>query len=162
MDIIEYGDFLRKKTIEEYLEIIYILEESDGHASTGKIANLMEIKAPSVSEMLSKLEKEELVTYEPYKGAKLTSGGLKIAKEINKKHKAISKFLKMIGVDQKTSEIDACRLEHHISNESMEKLLKFLSFIKEAPVEPMWLKRFYDYLETGERPECQTCLDKEN
>ncbi|MBD3230413.1 MAG: metal-dependent transcriptional regulator [Candidatus Lokiarchaeota archaeon] len=153
---------MRKKTIEDYLEIIYILEKKEGYAHTGKIADLLNIKAPSVSEMLAKLENEKMITYQPYKGAKLTNKGQKIAENTIQKHQTISEFLTMIGVEKHRAEVDACRLEHHISNQAMEKLIKFLDFIKAAPIRPMWLQRFDKYLETGERPECQSCIDESN
>jgi DNA-binding MarR family transcriptional regulator len=57
---------MKKKTIEEYIELIHILEKKDGHAHTGTIAAEMEIKAPSVTQMLQKLEKEGLVRYQSY------------------------------------------------------------------------------------------------
>jgi len=153
---------LRKKTIEEYLEIIYILQERYGYAQTGEIAKLMKIKAPSVSEMLIKLESEKLIHYEPYKGAILTEKGLKIAKELIKKHETISDFLITIGVKKEIANIDACRLEHHISNDSMDKLIKFLEFIKSKPFKPLWLEKFEEYLKTGKQPKCRFCHHKSN
>jgi Mn-dependent transcriptional regulator len=66
---------MRKKTIEEYIELIYILEQKDGHAHTGTIASEMDIKAPSVTQMLQKLEREGLVQYQSYTGATLTKKG---------------------------------------------------------------------------------------
>ena len=116
---------MRKRTIEEYLEIILILQNEKGQATTGEIANLMNISSPSVSEMLAKLDDEKLIIYTPYKGVTLSSQGLKIANNIIKKHQIISDFLQMIGVEKETAEIDACNIEHHISDKSMEKLIKF-------------------------------------
>ncbi|MHA1271297.1 MAG: metal-dependent transcriptional regulator [Candidatus Helarchaeota archaeon] len=151
---------MRKKTIEEYLEIIYVLQERYVHAHTGEIANLLNIKAPSVSEMLIKLEKKGLIVYEPYKGSKLTKVGLKIVMELATKHKTLSAFLQMIGVDKDTAELDACRIEHQISDDSIEKLIKFLEFINAAPDRPRWLVLFNEFLKTGVRENCRPCISE--
>ncbi|MHA1230123.1 MAG: metal-dependent transcriptional regulator [Candidatus Helarchaeota archaeon] len=153
---------MRKITKEQYLEIIYLLQEQHGFAHTGDIADLLNIKAPSVSEMLAKLEKNGLIEYEPYKGARLSEKGMELAKQLIKKHETIADFLKMIGVDKNTAELDACKIEHHISDTSMDKLVKFLEFIKSAPYKPIWLENFLEFLKTGTRPNCQTCPVKKN
>jgi len=138
---------LRKRTIEEYLEIILILQNEKGQATTGEIANLMNISSPSVSEMLAKLDDEKLIIYTPYKGVTLSSQGLKIANNIIKKHQIISDFLQMIGVEKETAEIDACNIEHHISDKSMEKLIKFLEYIKDAKFSNRCIEHYFKYLD---------------
>ena len=138
---------MRKRTIEEYLEIILILQNEKGQATTGEIANLMNISSPSVSEMLAKLDDEKLIIYTPYKGVTLSSQGLKIANNIIKKHQIISDFLQMIGVEKETAEIDACNIEHHISDKSMEKLIKFLEYIKDAKFSNRCIEHYLKYLD---------------
>ncbi|MHA1750968.1 MAG: metal-dependent transcriptional regulator [Candidatus Helarchaeota archaeon] len=138
---------MRKRTIEEYLEIILILQNEKGQATTGEIANLMNISSPSVSEMLAKLDDEKLIIYTPYKGVTLSSQGLKIANNIIKKHQIISDFLQMIGVEKETAEIDACNIEHHISDKSMEKLIKFLEYIKDAKFSNRCIEHYFKYLD---------------
>lgn len=138
---------MEQKTIEEYLEVIYLLEKKHGYAKTGKVSLELGIKPPSVTEMLRKLQKEGYLKYERYKGAKLTETGKKLAKDLISSHQIIADFLEIIGVDRKQAEIDACELEHHISEESMEKLKEFIEFIDEAPDEPKWIEHFRDYVE---------------
>ncbi len=124
---------MRKKTIEEYIELIYILEQKDGHAHTGTIASEMDIKAPSVTQMLQKLEREGLVQYQSYTGATLTKKGKTMALHLLEKHRVIREFLELIGIDEKTAERDACQIEHHISTDSVRQLEKFVEFLQQDP-----------------------------
>jgi DtxR family Mn-dependent transcriptional regulator len=124
---------MRKKTIEEYVELIYILEQEHGHAHTGTIAAEMDIKAPSVTEMLQKLEKEGLVEYQGYMGATLTEKGKKTALALMEKHRIIQEFLELIGIDTTTAERDACQIEHHVSTGSVRRLEKFVAFLQHDP-----------------------------
>jgi Mn-dependent DtxR family transcriptional regulator len=124
---------MRKKTIEEYVELIYILEQEHGHAHTGTIAAEMDIKAPSVTEMLQKLEKEGLVEYQSYTGATLTSRGKKMALTLMEKHRIVQEFLELIGIDGITAERDACQIEHHVSTGSVRRLEKFVEFLQADP-----------------------------
>jgi Mn-dependent DtxR family transcriptional regulator len=124
---------MRKKTIEEYVELIYILEQEHGHAHTGTIAAEMDIKAPSVTEMLQKLDKEGLVEYQGYTGATLTEKGKKMALALMEKHRVIQEFLELIGIDATTAERDACQIEHHVSTGSVRRLEKFVEFLQHDP-----------------------------
>lgn len=145
---------MRRKTIEEYMETIYVLEKREGRARTGRIASEMSVKPPSVTEMLQKLQKDGLVKYETYTGATLTSLGKKKAQELMRRHKVIADFIEIIGVERELAEIDACQLEHHVSPKTIEKLKKFVGFVRSAPGDPKWIRRFKRYCETGERIPC--------
>ncbi len=143
------------KTIEEYIEKIYVIEKKNGRARTGVIALEMGIKDSSVTEMMQKLEERGLVEYEPYYGVTLTNSGKEIAHELMKRHKVIADFLEIIGVKRELAEIDACQMEHHVSAKTMDRLEKFVEFINDAPKNPKWIEHFEHYLETGERMECE-------
>ena len=142
------------KTIEEYVEVIYTLEMRSGRAHTTDIASILNIKPPSVTEMLQKLHDIDLVIYEPYRGAKLTPPGMKMAQELMQSHKTLVEFFEIIGIDNETAEVDACQIEHHVAAKTMKQLNKFMEFIQEAPYEPMWLKHFEYFDKTGKRKKC--------
>jgi DtxR family transcriptional regulator, Mn-dependent transcriptional regulator len=148
---------MRKKTVEEYIEIIHALEVREGRAATGKIAAEMGVKPSSATEMLKKLQKEGLLQYETYAGATLTDSGRRLALELNSKHKAIADFLEIIGVDRCVAERDACQMEHHVGQETMEKLERFVQFVGLSSYEPLWVENFKRYCETGQRGECNLC-----
>ena len=136
---------MRKKTVEEYLELIYDLEKKEGLARPGIIAAEMNVKPPSVTEMLRKLDKEGFVNYRSYAGATLTPQGRKIAGKLMKKHRIIEDFLVMIGVDEKQSEIDACQIEHHVSEASIRQLEKFVEFLQKSHEEMRYMEQFRRY-----------------
>jgi len=146
---------MRRVTKEEYIETIHMFERESGKAQTGRIAGHMDVKPPSVTEMLRKLQDEGLVNYEPYLGATLTDKGRKMAGELMARHKVIADFLVIIGVDPENAETDACQIEHHVSRISAERLKLFVEFIQNAPRDPQWIENFRKYCETGKRDKCK-------
>ena len=148
---------MRKKTVEEYIEVIHALEAKEGRATTGRIAAQMNVKPSSATEMVQKLQKEGLLNYESYAGATLTDSGRRLALELNGKHKAIADFLEIIGVDRAVAERDACQIEHHVGRETMERLERFVQFAGLFSNEPKWIECFQRYCETGRVEDCNQC-----
>ena len=142
---------MRRVTREEYIEVIFELCEEGQKVQTGQIAERMDVKPPSVTEMLGKLQDDGLVKYEPYIGVELTAKGKKLAMELMATHKVIADFLEILGIDRENAEIDACVIEHHMSKESAQRLKQFVEFIQTAPKDPLWIEMFKTYCETGER-----------
>jgi DtxR family Mn-dependent transcriptional regulator len=152
---------IKRKTTEEYIETIFVLQNRNGYAKTGKISSEMSVRPSSVTEMLQKLQEEGYIKYEPYKGATLTDSGKKIAHELMKKHKIIADFLEIIGIERGLAEADACQIEHHANKKTMKRLEKFVEFINDAPHEPKWLEHFNYYIQTGKRKQCNFYDEKE-
>jgi len=148
---------MRKKTVEEYIEVIFALEREEGRATTGRIASEMNVKPSSATEMLQKLQKEGFLQYESYAGATLTESGWRLALELNGKHEAIADFLAIIGVDRAVAERDACQIEHHVGRETMERLERFVEFAGHFPDRPGWMECFQKYCETGRVEDCDQC-----
>ena len=144
---------MKQLTKEEYIEAIHVLQKESGRAKTGQIASHMGVRPPSVTQMLVKLQGEELVDYESFVGAKLTRKGEKMAAELMTRHKVIADFLEILGIDGEQAEKDACVIEHHMSKASAKRLKQFVEFIQSAPRDPQWVGKFRKYCETGER-EC--------
>jgi DtxR family transcriptional regulator, Mn-dependent transcriptional regulator len=81
-------------TEENYLKAIFHLSDfGKGEVSTNAIAESLNTKAASVSDMLKKLANKELVNYQKYQGVSLTESGLKIATNIVRKHRLWEVFL---------------------------------------------------------------------
>ncbi len=149
-----------KKTIEEtlssnmqdYLEAIGELKKRNGIARVRDIGRLMNVKTPSVTGALNALSKDGLVTHERYGYVELTQEGEKIADNVRQKHDKIIKFLTaVLGIDLKIASQDACRMEHSISENTFQKLAKFIEFIEKFSAEkrPEWLKNFDYFAKTG-------------
>ena len=133
---------MRHKTIEEYIETIYVLEQESGRALTGMIAERMKVKPPSITEMLQKLEREGLIRYKSYTGAVLTASGRKMAQELMEKHRVIADLLETLGIDRDLAETDACQIEHHVSTKTLQRLKKFVKFTRDDIAAAESVRRF--------------------
>lgn len=101
--------------MEEYLETIYRVELDRGIARTGEIAQHLGVAPPSVTDMIQKLEKAELVDYQPYKGVALTDAGRVIAKKQLARHRVMQAFLQEVcGMPHGEAHDAACDMEHTI------------------------------------------------
>jgi DtxR family Mn-dependent transcriptional regulator len=113
---------------ENYLKAIFHLEyESHGEVSTNAIAERMETKPSSVTDMVQKLAEKNLLTYKRYKGTKLTEEGQKVAANVIRKHRLWEVFLveKLKFHWDEVHEI-AEQLEHVHSEELITRLDQFL------------------------------------
>lgn len=114
-------------SLEDYLEMIYILKQNGGAAGITNIANAFLISKPSVSKAVNTLKVKGYVVQEKYGKIELTQEGLKEAKNIYGRHTTLNKFLtEVLKVDSKIAEIDACKLEHILSKETLGKIEDFL------------------------------------
>ncbi len=84
--------------VEDYLEVVYELIQTKGYARAIDIAERLDVKTPSVTSMVQRLDAMGLVVYERYRGLTLTDKGEEMARSIQKKHAAILKFLKILGL----------------------------------------------------------------
>ena len=143
-------------SMEDYLESIFIIQQKRKVVRVKDIAEFIKVKAPSVIEALSNLEKKELILHERYGYVELTREGTNIAKNIYKKHKMLKKFFhNILGIKEKLAEEDACKIEHYLSPETVTKMLSFIKFVETCPKKegPQWLKSFYHYNKTGKHLE---------
>ena len=113
---------------EDYLETIYILQQRTGHVRSIDIATEMNYSKPSVSKGMSILRELGYITMEADGQIKLTESGEKRAKEVYSRHLVIREFfIRKLGVNTATAEIDACKVEHVISEETYLRLKDFMS-----------------------------------
>lgn len=107
-----------KEQVEEYVEAIFDIAGEKGIAKTTEVANRLENAPASVTEVFQKMAQTGLVQYEPYKGVSLTDSGLKIAKNIKRKHRLLEVFLtENLHINCRKVHDEACRMEHAISDE---------------------------------------------
>lgn len=120
---------------ENYLKIIYHLTAVfDSDISTNAIAEKMETKASSVTDMLKKLAEKDLVNYVKYQGVSLTEKGKLSAKMIVRKHRLWECFLvEKLGFSWDEVHDVAEQLEHIKSEKLINKLDEFLNFPTEDP-----------------------------
>ncbi len=126
---------MNSQTEENYLKAIFkIAENTNGNVSTNAIAEKLNTKASSVTDMIKKLAEKQLVMYEKYQGVKLTEDGEKIAIQIIRKHRLWEYFL-VNTLDFKWDEVHeiAEELEHINSDALIDKLDNFLNFPQYDP-----------------------------
>lgn len=113
--------------MEDYLETIHLLEQERRTVRIKDIAREMRITMPSVSSAVKNLENQGLVTHSRYDSVELTQKGAQIAEAVYKRHRVIKYFLsEVLGLASDIAEKDACRIEHNISEETLDKLIQFI------------------------------------
>ena len=112
---------------EMYLRTVLELEEEGIPALRARLAERLDLSAPSVSEGVARLESEGLVRLEGDRTVSLTDSGRDIAVHVMRKHRLAERLLvDVLGVEDEFVHEEACRWEHVISDRVEEKLLDFL------------------------------------
>ncbi|MGC8875763.1 manganese-dependent transcriptional regulator MntR [Thermus sp.] len=113
---------------EDYLKHLFLLEEAlGGPVPTQALAERLSVKPPSVTEMLKKLKALGLVEHEPYRGARLTERGRKVALEVLRHHRLLEAYLhQALGYGWEEVHQEAERLEHVISEDLEERIAEAL------------------------------------
>lgn len=119
---------------ENYLKAIYNLERALGKVSTNLLAEKLESKASSITDMVKKLAKKKLVNYKKYQGVMLTEKGQKIALRVIRKHRLWETFL-VNKLQYSWDEVHdiAEQLEHVKSDSLVDRLDDFLGNPKVDP-----------------------------
>lgn len=102
--------------VEDYLKQLYLLGQ-DGAVHTQALADVLGVAPASVTGMLRKLTEQHLIVYAPYKGARLTPQGEKIALEVLRHHRLLELYLhEALGLALDEVHEEAERLEHVLSD----------------------------------------------
>ncbi|RMG99838.1 MAG: metal-dependent transcriptional regulator [Chloroflexi bacterium] len=114
---------LNHQAIEDYLKTIYTLAEQESPVSTSRIATARQVKPASVTGMLQRLSKLNLVHYEKHYGVTLTEAGRKIALEVIRHHRLLELYLmEALGFSWDEVHEQADILEHVISEKLEERI----------------------------------------
>lgn len=118
-------------SMEDYLEQIYILIEEKGYARVSDIAEALSVHPSSVTKMVQKLDKDEYLVYEKYRGLILTAKGKKIGQRLVYRHELLEQMLKIIGVKVENIYNDVEGIEHHLSWDSIDRIGDLVQFFEE-------------------------------
>jgi len=150
------------ESLEDYLEVILELERENKVARVKDIAEKLNIQRGSVTGALKLLDKKGLINYKPYSYITLTVDGIKIAKKITRRHIILKDFLqRIINLEPEKAEITACRMEHTVDDQSMDKIVQFIEFIDNCPrVGDEWINAFNTFCSTEkhEWEKCNKCI----
>lgn len=127
------GIFLPAPTpsMEDYIEIIYNLIETKGYARVTDIAEALLVHPSSVTKMVQKLDKDNYVHYEKYRGFVLTDKGNRVGKRLVFRHDLLEEFLEIIGVDKENIYEDVEGIEHHLSWNAIDRIADLVDYFKE-------------------------------
>ncbi|MEW5559924.1 manganese-binding transcriptional regulator MntR [Enterobacter asburiae] len=115
----------RRELIDDYVELISDLIRELGEARQVDMAARLGVSQPTVAKMLKRLAGVGLIEQIPWRGVFLTPEGEKLAQETRERHQIVENFLLAIGVSQDTARRDAEGMEHHVSEETLERFRQF-------------------------------------
>ena len=121
--------------MEDYLKAIHELSEEQNKEEIRikDIGDRLGVTRPSVVGMIKHLEEHELVSNRHYGGVELTGIGRKVAEEMADRHGVIRRFLEQVlGLDAEIAEEDACKMEHALSPETIDRFVALEEFRREV------------------------------
>ena len=113
------------ESLEDYLEVIYIIKQKQGFVRNVDIKEKTELTHSSVSIAIRRLKEHGYITQNVSNRNSfidLTEKGLDVAKRIYDRHQLIAKIFMELGVSEKTAYEDSCKVEHALSDETFEKI----------------------------------------
>jgi len=119
--------------VEDYLERILELMNSKGYARVVDIAAALKISQASVTNMVQRLDADGLLKYEKYRGLILTTAGKTLARKIAQRHKLLTDFLTLLGLDEKVIYRDVEGMEHHISAPTLRAIEALTEQLRRRP-----------------------------
>jgi DtxR family Mn-dependent transcriptional regulator len=122
------------ESLQDYLETIYHLTESRKVARVKDIAKDRNVRAASVSTAMRRLQELGLINYSQREYIELTERGQEAVRPIIARHEILRRFFEgFLQVDPKIADEDACQIEHHLSNETTDRLVRVLEFLETCP-----------------------------
>lgn len=110
------------EAVENYLETILILSESQPEVHAIDICSYLGYSRPTVSIILKKMKEEGLVKVDGDNHITLTDAGKYVAEHVYDRHRTLSSFFMYLGVGKDQAAEDACRVEHDLSDETFALL----------------------------------------
>lgn len=125
----KFNDLQNQKlscSLEDYLEAIHIVENAKGFCRITDIAEQLSISKASANKAVKNLKQKGFLNHEKYSTITLKESGREIAREVYVKHLALLNFLtQTLKVSPERAEEEACKIEHVISTDTLEKLVEY-------------------------------------
>lgn len=107
-----------QESAENYLETILVLQRRNGMVRSIDVANEMNFSKASISVAMKHFKEDGYVLVDNAGNITLTAQGREVAEKIYERHTLLASVLSSLGVSEETARADACRIEHHLSDES--------------------------------------------
>jgi DtxR family transcriptional regulator, Mn-dependent transcriptional regulator len=149
-------------SLEDYLQAVYRIQTAKQAARPTDIAVAVGVNNSSVTGALRTLSERGLVNYAPYDIITLTPKGLGVAREIARRHDVLHRFFtRVLKAEADEAEATACRVEHVISADILDRLVRFVEFLELCPrAGEDWIREFWERCGSGNTYEsCDACLD---
>ena len=150
------------ESLEDYLEAIFLIVKEKQAARAKDISDRLKVARSSVTGALRALAERNLINYVPYDVITLTRQGQSTAEKIVRRHEVLRDFLiKVLSVEEKEADEAACRMEHAVTNEIIERFVAFAEFIDRCPrANANWLQSFGYHCEHEKSANgCEKCLE---
>lgn len=108
-----------QETAQDYVELIAQLIGETGEARAIDLAHRLGVTHVTVGRTIQRLQRDGLVTAQPYRSIFLTDAGRKLAEESRRRHQIVFEFLKSLGIPETAAQSDAEGIEHHVSPETL-------------------------------------------
>lgn len=118
------------ESAEDYLERILMLKEKKGKVISLDIAISMNYSKASVSRAIKNLKENNYITVNSKGEIELTESGYEIAYKMFSRHKLLTDFFIELGVSEEIAKRDACKVEHGLSDETFDAILKHVNNYK--------------------------------
>jgi len=137
---------LRRETprAEDYLEVVYDLIHEKGYATTSDISERLNVKPPTVSNMVGKLAAKGYLKHERYRGMNLTEHGENVARSVIRRHEVISELLSMIGVADDVAYEDTEGIEHHVQPTTIRRIERLAEYLRQNPESLKSIRKFIE------------------
>lgn len=109
------------ETAEDYVEAVADLIESHGSCRVTDLAEQFGVSHVTVIRIVKRLERDGLLVTEPYRPIELTPKGRRLARRCRQRHEIVYRFLRTIGVEERAASIDSEGIEHHLSDQTLER-----------------------------------------
>lgn len=116
----------RSEIAEDYVELIADLIDATGEARVVDLANRLGVTPATVNNTVAKLQRDGLARSEPYRAIFLTDAGRALAEHCRRRHRIVYRFLRLLGVSDEVARVDAEGIEHHVSEETLTALRRFV------------------------------------
>ncbi len=115
---------------EDYLEAIYVLSLDEENVRMSDVAKHLSVSKPSVNKAINLLQEKGYLVHQHYGAILLTDEGKALAKKVFERHKVIKRFfVDILKVEETLAEEEACRVEHCIGEETIEKLKDYVNSV---------------------------------
>lgn len=149
-------------SLEDYLEAIFQIVSGKQAVRAKDISARMGVTRPSVTGALHALSEKGMINYAPYDVITLTDEGRDIAEDVVRRHEVIHDFfVTVLSVPEQQANEAACRMEHAVGKELLDRFIRFLEFVESCPRGgSAWVKGFGYYCNSRNSDSCERCVSR--